>query len=76
MCEIFNRCFYTKGNIARHMLKTHSHVLTENKDIIQCKQVTIQPQESWLSKSLQNLDDLLSTIQTSILVSKDDEMKL
>ena len=38
-------------------------------------QVTIQPQKGWLSKSLPNLEDLLSTIPLSSLVSEEDELK-
>ena len=38
-------------------------------------QITIQPQEGWLSKSLPNLEDLLATIPSNKLVSKEDEMK-
>ena len=58
------------------MFKIHSPVIPVNQAVPQGKQVTIQPHENWLSKSLPNLEDLLSTIPSSMLVSKDDEKKL
>ena len=39
------------------------------------QKVQVVPQEDWLSKSLPNLNDLLSTIPANILVSKEDELE-
>ena len=52
-----------------------SEILGQSGQNPQTLQVTIQPQESWLSKSLPNLADLLATIPITNLVSKEDELK-
>ena len=72
ICEICNRYFYTKGNIKMHMVKEHS----QSPSKTQSKQTLIKPHESWLSKSLFNLEDLLSTVPSDFLVCEEDEIKL
>ena len=42
----------------------------------QISQITITPHESWLSKSLPNLEELLETIPSNCLVFEEDDLKL
>ena len=68
ICKICNRYFYHKGNIKSHMEQVHKEERPLHK-------VQVIPQESWLSKSLPNLEDLLATIPSNILVSEEEELE-
>ena len=61
------------------LIHEEKHHVSENIEPLRqnqkTSQVTIQPQKGWWSKSLPNLEDLLSTIPLCSLVSEEDELK-
>ena len=68
ICDICNRYFFNKGSILEHMKIVHQQGQSVYK-----KQVI--PQTKWLTQSLPNLEDLLSTIPSNISVTKEEELE-
>ena len=68
ICDICERYFYRKGNLETHIKKVHIEEKSPHK-------LQVIPQEGWLSRSLPNLEDLLTNIPSNILISKEDELE-
>ena len=69
ICDICNRLFYKKGSIKTHIQKVHSE-----GPIIQKTNVTRE--DSWLTKSLPNLQELLEIIPFDTLMSEENVLEL
>ena len=69
ICDICNRLFYQKGSITTHIKKVHSEGLNIQK-------TKVIQQDSWLNKSLPNLQELLETIPLDTLMSEKDVLEL
>ena len=65
ICDICDRYFYKKGSLEAHIKNVHIEEKSHQK-------LQVIPQEVWLSKSLPNLEDLLATVPSNLLVSKED----
>ena len=68
ICDMCKRYFYKNGSLEEHIKKNHTEEISHQK-------IQVIPQEVWLSKSLPNLEELLATVPSHILVSKEDELE-
>ena len=68
ICDMCKRYFYKNGSLEEHIKKNHIEEKSHQK-------IQVIPQEVWLSKSLPNLEDLLATVPSHILVSKEEELE-